>query len=601
MKNPRSLSAVAALFLACGVFAGEPNPPAGAQSGFAAALHDSLVKIGRAYIAGKPVDEAWPQDEQQRVVKFAASAADYKKLEDLKAQIASAKLVQQSQPPIEGPVFEKLVRAAAAGLSLDKKDEEEAVEFYVRRLKGLPPASKEQLARQKAAAEALMANPHVPAGMQVAVKTRMDRMAAALGRGQLLDAPNGGAVTAAMGSGRPMTAEELRRLNALPAAQRPTSAGRTGAPPAPASTPPPKPAPAPLTAEQREQRAIARIDQHIKDNPNTVDDAYKFWDDVDKDKKNHWWITRAYAKVNKGLLSFSGVKDTADSYQRYYNYAMDSDVSGKTTAWQATKFAGNAALTTATFLPAASFAESVRAGEGLTWAAKSGTKVAGMAKATPKVAEAMTGAAKEANAAVRTVIPEGEALARKQLPKIIEALDQAGSKVKIAVQQGGTIGESVAQEGRITANLTIGGPHETIHAFQQLVADSAALRQEAATLGKSVEALSAAERTTALARSKAWLTASTPMLEGQAGSATGFMGEAWFMKGKYAERMARYGYDITRSMAKGEVLTTQVGGISKFYGTLPYVIGTDQAMILRNLGGPTAQAVKQIYTSQSGN
>ena len=579
MTIQRPLLAIACSLFTLPAFAAPAQPPA-----FDGALQDAAVKVGRAFVVGKSVDEAWAPRDLETLAKTQPPAAQ--KLADFRVKVAGAKLVQQTQPPVAAQDFRRLIEAAARDIALSPADTAQAVAFYLRRLQGLAPLTPQQASAQAAASAAFLSNPRVSPGMRAAVSNRVSAMTRAFGNMNGPESLSGG--VAINSSGRRMTPEELRRLNAMPATQVPASARQHAAAP-----PPPSP-------EARQRMALAEADRLIKENPGRVGEAYNYWDRVAKDEKSHWWITRMYAKVNKGLLTVSGLKDVEESAGKLGAVWDNKDVSSGQKTWMGAKLGGNAAMSFVTFLPAAGFAKSAASGvkagvasnglvkgtftglrDSFYWIKGSGSAVPGLAKATPQAAQAMNTARQGISTAIKEVIPAGEKISGR-LPQMVDKLNKVGKAYGVEIVQGGVVGESTAQGGKIFVSLKAGAAHEGLHGVQQFTTRVMALEQRAVELGTTVDKLSQADRAVAFARAASFETASYAQFEAQAWRGTGLMGS--FPGKQYAANLARDGVEIQRSMAAGEVLAGQFGAGARTYGRMTQVLGHSQWEIATGLG-----------------
>ena len=376
-------------------------------------------------------------------------------------------------------------------------------------------------------------------------------MAEALGRTGELKADAEGLVTFPGGRRAHMSAAQLAELNHIP--QNQAAILRHLATTAP---------PSPDTARQKQDKALAEAEVEIKENPGTVGDSYNYWDREAKDPSSNW-LWKGYSKLNKGLLTFSGLKAVEESSARL-GYVWDNpDVSKGEKSWLGTKLAGNAALTFVTFLPAASVAKG-----SFYWIGKGSKAVPGLSSATPEAASAMNAAGK----------PE--------LRTLIGGLNEKTARYGIDIVEGGTTGESVAKGGKIFVSLKAGAQHETVHVVQQVYSRVAALEQMAARTGTTVEALTAAQRAEAFANAAKWETASYAQLESQAFRATGFMG----MGGgsQYTRQLLLTGQEVTAGMRNGEVLDGSFTLGQRFYGRLTQWVGHSQAEIRNGVGATTA-------------
>jgi hypothetical protein len=387
-------------------------------------------------------------------------------------------------------------------------------------------------------------------------------MADALGRTGELKADAAGVVTFPDGQRARMTADQLARLNAIPQSQARILRHLATNPPPP-----------PLTAQQRQDKVLAEADREIAAAPGLIGDSYNYWDQEAKDPSSGWaW--KSYAKFNKGLLTFSGLKSVEESSERL-GYVWDNpDVGKGEKFWLGTKLAGNAALSAVSFLPAASFAKSLQAGEGFYWIGKAGTAVPGAVRAAaPEAAEA----SRALTTTIAETLPQGAKVGTPELRAMIGALNEKVARYGITVAEGGCVAECGAQGGNIFVSLKVGAQHETVHVVQQVYTRVMALEQMAAETGTTVEALSAAQRAEAFANAAKWETASYAQLESQAYRATGFMG----MGGgtQYTKQLLLTGQEVTAGMKNGAVLDGSFGLGARIYGRTTQVLGHSQAQI----------------------
>jgi len=410
-------------------------------------------------------------------------------------------------------------------------------------------------------------------------------MADALGRSGGLKADSDGIVTFPDGQRARMSAAQLARLNAIP--QNQAQILRHLATTAP---------PSPYTAQQKQDMALAAAQREINENPGTVGASYNYWDREAKDPDCSW-LWRGYSKLNKGLLTFSGLRSVEESSARL-GYVWDNpDVSKGEKFWLGAKLGANCALTAVSFLPAASFAKSVQAGEGFYWIGKAGTAVPGAVRAAaPEAAEA----SRALTTTIAEALPRGAKVGTTELRSMIGSLNDKAARYGVRIVEGGTTGESVAKGGTIYVSLKAGAQHETVHVVQQLYTRVMALEQMAAQSGTTVEALTAAQRAEAFANAARWETASYAQLESQAFRATGFGGGSG--GAQYAQQLLRTGQEVTAGMRNGAVLDGTFGAGARLYGRTTQVLGHSQAQIGTGLGslffgtmnGPTGDGVRDV-------
>lgn len=477
-------------------------------------------------------------------------------------------------------VYSGKVELTARRLGLPENEVQQALNHYIPnhkpRLRGaastLTPAGQ---AMEAEVVARMLAEGRLSPKLRGALQQKALAMAAALGRTQVLKADADGVVTMPDGQRARMTAAQLAKLNAIPQTQaRILRELATKAPP-----PPP-------TKQQLQDEALAEAEREIQAHPGTVGDAYNYWKREAADP-NSGWAWRAYAKTNMGLLTFSGLKSVEESAGRL-GYVWDNpNVSKGEKFWLGTKLAGNAALSAVSFLPAASFAKSLQAGEGFYWIGKAGAAVPGAVRvAAPEAAEASRGL----TTVIAETLPKGVKAGKDELRTMLTALDEKAAKYGVRVIEGGTAGESTAVGGDVFVSLKAGAQHESVHAVQQVYSRVIALEQMAARSGTSVEALTAAQRAEAFANAARWETASYAQLESQAYRATGFMGSSG--GANYTEQLLLTGREVTQGMTNGTVLKGEFGLGARFYGRLTQVLGHSQAQIATGMGSITSGVIQ---------
>lgn len=478
--------------------------------------------------------------------------------------------------PADVSVYRGKVELVATRLGMKGPQVDSAVAHYL-------PAGKPRLraagaAAPDAAAKALdaevVARLLASSSLAPQVRQRLGaealRMAEALRRSPAVTADARGYATVPGAGRRRLTPQQIAQLNAIPRAQADILRRL-------ATTPPPPP----QTAQQRREAALRAADAEIAAHPSTIGDSYNYWAREAKDPHGGFFW-RNYAKLNKGLLTFSGLKAVEESAARL-GYVWDNpDVRSREKFWLGTKLAGNAAMTALTFLPAASFAKSLQAGGGFYWISKGGAAVPGMARAAPRAAEAMSSAGGTLSRTIAKAVPEGTEVTKDGLRSLMTSLNEKAARYGVRVIEGGTTGESVARGGDIYVSLKAGAQHEMVHVVQQTYTRVLALEQAAARYGTTVEALDAAQRAEAFAQAARWETASYAQLESQAFRATGFGGGSG--GAAYGRQLLLTGTEVSNGMRNGTVLEGAFGPGARAYGRLTQILGHSQAQIGTGIG-----------------
>lgn len=402
-------------------------------------------------------------------------------------------------------------------------------------------------------------------------------MADALGRTPTLSADSNGVVTFSDGSKRMLTAQQLTELNRIPQSQAQYLRGLAGmrAPPSPG---------------ERQAQILAEADRAVEEGGGVIGDTHKYWGQVASNPSNNV-LLRGYARFNQGLLTLSGLKAVEESAGRL-GYVIDNpEVSMGQKLWMGTKLVGNMALSGVSFLPAASFAKSVQAGEGFYWIGRGGTAVAGMSRAGTEVAQTMTATSRTLATTVAETLPTGAQVGTTQLRTMFQGLNSVGSRYGVTVVEGGVVGESVSKGGQILVNLGVGARHESVHVVQQVYSRVLAVEQVAAKYGTTVEGLTSVQRAEAFANAARWEAASYAQLESQAFRGTGFMG----MGGGsgYTQQLLLTGQEVTTGMKNGAVLDGAFGLGPRIYGRLTQMLGHSQLQIGR---GTRAAASGMVQT-----
>ncbi|HEX4047345.1 MAG TPA: hypothetical protein VH309_05900 [Elusimicrobiota bacterium] len=563
-----SLAAVCALLFASPAASQAPTP-----------YSQALAKARESYLTQQP-----GQPTLDAVAKLPAPPPELAAAAvSISFAVDAAKDVQLGcAAPCTGPadvqVYAGKVEMVARRLGMSDADVKAALEHYIPAGKARPrvpgatagPADAAGRAAEAEVVARLLANDKLPAQLRGALNQKALAMAAALGRTSELKADPAGVVTLPDGARRRLTPEQLARLNAIPQNQALILRRLATAPP-----------PSPTVPKSKQEQALAEADAEIKADPGRIGSAYSFWDREAKDPSSNW-LWRGYADLNKGLLTFSGLKAVEESSARLGYVWDNADVSKGEKFWLETKLVGNSALTAVSFLPAASFAKSLQAGEGFYLVGKAGAVVPGMARAAPDVAAAMDSGGRTVTSAIVETLPQGTKAGTPELRALIVNMNSKLGPYGLKIVEGGTAGESVAKGGTIYVSLKAGAQHEMIHVVQQTYTRVLALEQVAARSGTTVEALSAAQRAEAMATAVKWETASYAQLESQAFRGTGVMGAGG--GAGYANQMLLTGQEVSSGMRNGTVLNGAFGPGATVYGRLTQLLGHNQAQISTGIG-----------------
>lgn len=312
-----------------------------------------------------------------------------------------------------------------------------------------------------------------------------------------------------------------------------------------------------------------------------VDNAVKFYDGViadNKDKSGFVSGLKSFsAKAAKGLISISGLHEVEKSAGEL-GWDVGSGASGGQIAKSGGKLALNSALAAATFLPAGKAVAGLAKGEKLMTTAKAGTQMAGVTGAGTQVAK---GVADDVAGAVAKTIPQGGKVGKQQAGQLLDELGTVGEKYGVKVRQGGTVGESVGTVDDILVNTKVGGPHEVVHAAQQLQTRATFLEAHAQKLGKPVTQLTQAEKAEVARQVQAFEKGAYQHHEMWAKEASTFGGGA---KANYGEAITRNVDDFGKALAEGVTPQGPASLVSRGYGNLPNAVGTSQGQIATNLG-----------------
>lgn len=563
MLNPGLLSLVAALAWS----APAPKAPFDASLQIArdAARAHFLTHAPGAKTTDLEVRLPDPGDDPQARLQF----------EEFKQLLGAARAVEEGCEPAcqkEADIALYVTKVQLVATQLGG-DAQAAVGQYVKngvpRMKPTALAGKPQTDAERAleaqAVAALLQNPAVPDGTRAALQAKALRIAEALGRTKEITADADGLVTVAPGVRGRLSAEELRQLNEVPRVQA-TYLRRLAA------------APPPLSPEEKQRRAVAEAERVVEENGGTVADAYKFWDEKTKDP-NAWKITKAYAWLNKGLLTFSGLRDVEASAGRL-GYVWDNqDVGG----WQKTKMgaalAGNFAMSAATFIPPL-WTLAGTAKNGLYTVSKGGTVIRGLTKAEPAVAGAMTEVTSGVRSIITKVLPNGKKITKVEMPQMVDELNAFGSRFGVSVKTGGTIGQSTSNGGQILVNLRAGGPHEMSHVLQQFQTRVLLVEKEAARLGKTVDKLTDAERASAFKQASLFEEVAYAQHESQAFRTSYFSGAA---RKDYTRAVLQNADEIDQALKTGTVINSNFTVSQKLYGATAHVFGHSTPQIGANV------------------
>lgn len=552
-----------------------------APAGAPMPLEQALPRVRQSFSAHMP---GQPTLDAAVKISRPSDPAQAQNFEVIKAAIEAAKDIQLGcaapcTAPADVQVYSGKVELTSRRLGMKDPEVQAALKHYLPNGKprlrgGAVTATPGGQAMEAEVIARMLESGQLSPQLRAGLNRKALAMAEALGRTRLTADANG-VVVMPGGQRAHMTAAQLAQLNAIPQSQAQILRNLA------TKAPPP-----PLTAQQKQDAVLAEAEKEIQSDPGTIGQTYNYWKNEANDP-NSSWAWRAYAKTNMGLLTFSGLKSVEESASRL-GYVWDNpDVGKGEKFWLGTKLAGNAALSAVSFLPAASFAKSLQAGEGFYWIGKAGAAVPGAVRvAAPEVAEVGTTLTKT----IATAIPEGVAAGKTELRALISGLNGNAARYGVEVVEGGTVGESVAQGGKIFVSLGAGAKHESVHVVQQVYTRMIAMEQAAARYGTTVEGLNAAQKAEAFANAAKWETASYAQLESQAFRATGFMGAGG--GAGYGRQLMLTGQEVTSSMSKGAVLEGAFGPGARVYGRLTQVLGHSQAQIGTGLGAATSGIVQ---------
>lgn len=240
-------------------------------------------------------------------------------------------------------------------------------------------------------------------------------------------------------------------------------------------------------------------------------------------------------------------------------------------------------LVAATVLPGFTGVKAIARGDELYKTARAGTEIAGMIATEARAAETVAG--KLAQAATEALPQAGEKLSKASLENFVAKLKDVAKHYGIELKEGGMIGESNGGIDAISFSSKAGGPHEVVHAAQQIQTRATALEFKAAELGKSVSELSQAERAEAFNKIvKPFEDMAYNQHEMWAGEA-----HSWGKtSAQYRDLVMANWQSFEKALSTGTVPEAAVSAASRAYGSLANWLGRSQLEIAKNLGAPTA-------------
>ena len=440
----------------------------------------------------------------------------------LKSSLTSACDVQEgcAQPcssPADIAVYRQKVKLVATQLSLDVAMTAKAEQRYIP--EGKPRLKKAggilnplaQSLEAEAVAE-ILRKEHLSPQMRAALNQKALRLAAALGKTQMITADANGFVVLPTGQKARLTPEQIVALNKVPRAQADYLRKLAAAPP-------------PLTPEQLQKQALAEMEADIKANPGRVRQAENYWKSVTNRKAEGFWGTawKGYAYFNRGLLAISGLGDVEDSAGRFGYSLAHKDVSGWRAAWEATKLAGNSAMFAANFIGVGSASKVIKSAQVL----DKPVAVSGLKTVTKEAAEAAVTRIDDVNTVVKTAL--GSKRDYKAATKAMEtyAKEHMGGVLTIERESRwkfwhAGMADFVPGKNKIFYNPFVGEAHEFTHAHQMFATRAAAL--EIVGKGKPIAQFAAAEVDDAFKLAKNLETAYYAHYEAQAFRSAGFLG-----------------------------------------------------------------------------
>ncbi|MBI2361945.1 MAG: hypothetical protein HYV15_00975 [Elusimicrobia bacterium] len=503
---------------------------------------------------------------------------------------AAASEVQKGKQDGEADrAYEARLLAACSGLKMNGQQFAKARGVYLSPA-GLPgarpgtaPKTPQELAAEQAAVERMLANPSLPAGRREALSRRMAAIARQLeagpADGQVLLASAGGW---GAGSG-PMSREELRRLNAVPAASGPRSL-RTGAIPAPGlreqlRSVEARHAALLATQQKKEGAVLAEFEAEYKRDPGTVGQAVQFWDDCAARNARSGSTAASWGcGAMSGLLRFSGLAGVEKNAAKL-GYTIDNrDVSRGTKLKTGGALALDSGMTVLTFLPVAGGVSRLAQGEKLiSFGPRAGSAIAGFTAVSDDAARAVSG---EITTAIRTATRAG-GTKPEQARAVLAGLRETGKKYGITVAEDRSLlgmGMSSGGPASLVTNTRVGAAHEVTHAVQQLQLRAGLVRDYMARKGIAGRLLNPGEMKEALRGVEAFERAIPAFEQGAAIAARSqsytaglLTNVSAFEKGLMTGRVPAF--------AAGEV-----GLMTNLYSRANYVLGFTQTQGFVNTG-----------------
>ena len=394
-------------------------------------------------------------------------------------------------------------------LSLEQGEKYKAEKLYLKKKEAGPEGEgagpdKAALEKEKAQIEKILAVRNLPPEKRAAAAAKAQAIAELLKGGSWEEA-NGAPVGAFQGSAR-LSPRELKALNSIPG-PGPGSL-KTAAVPSPLSFAEKlkeygaKHEKAQARQEDRQQKVLEEAKKLVRENPGTVGEAYKFWNDWDKEKPKdestagRWW-RKGVSKTMKGLLTFSGLKDVEESAGKLGYIMENKDVSSRAKWKQGGALALDSTMSALTFLPAASGAARLAKGEKfISLGGKAGAKIKGAVAVSDEAAGAV---AKQLEGAVAKTA--GKQATQQEACAVLKNLKEVGKKYGIEVVEDRSLlgmGMSGGGPATIVTNTRLGAAHEVTHTLQQLQVRASLVQDYMLRKGVSGRLLNPAEMKEAL-------------------------------------------------------------------------------------------------------
>ncbi|MBI5596303.1 MAG: hypothetical protein HY928_09480 [Elusimicrobia bacterium] len=450
---------------------------------------------------------------------------------------------------------------------------------------GTAPKTPQELAAEQAAVERMLANPSLPAGRREALSQRMAAI-----RRQLEAGPADGQVMLASAGGwgagsGPMSREELRRLNAVPAASGPRSL-RTGAIPAPAPglreqlrDVSARHARLLATQQKKEGAVLSEFEEEYKRDPGTVGQAVQFWDECAARNSRSGSTAASWGcGAMSGLLRFSGLAGVEKNAAKL-GYTIDNrDVSRGTKLKTGGALALDSGMTVLTFLPVAGGVSRLAQGEKvISFGPRAGSAIAGFTAVSDDAARAVSG---EITTAIRTATKAG-GTKPEQARAVLAGLRETGKKYGIQVAEDRSLlgmGMSSGGPASLVTNTRVGAAHEVTHAVQQLQLRAGLVRDFMARNGIAGRALNPAEMKEALRGVEAFERAIPAFEQGAAIAARSQSYTAGLLTNVSA---------FEKGLMTGRVpafAPAEVGLMTNLYSRANYVLGFTQTQGFVNTG-----------------